>query len=77
MELLRPAEAARRLGISRTSLWRIAKSQSDFPRFFHLAGCRTTVIDGDELGAWVARQKSHATRCADGFGQTAGDKHVQ
>jgi predicted DNA-binding transcriptional regulator AlpA len=62
MELIRPAEAARRLGISRTTLWRLARQPDNgFPRPFSLAGARTTVFDGDELAGWVARQKQHRT----------------
>lgn len=64
-EVIRPAEAARRLGISRTSLWRLAKRAPDFPRFFNLAGCRTTVVDADELAAWLGRQKA-AAQASDG-----------
>lgn len=48
---LRPAQAAKLLGIGESTFWRWAKQRDDFPRPIRL-GTRTTVFDAAMLIAW-------------------------
>lgn len=53
--LLRPSAAARRLGISKSTLWRLVRNDPDFPRPIRL-GPRTTALRLSDLDAWVDRR---------------------
>ncbi|BDB13822.1 helix-turn-helix transcriptional regulator [Acidithiobacillus ferrooxidans] len=53
--ILRPAEAARVLGVSRTTFWRIAKA-ADFPKKICI-GARAVGWSRDDLLAWMEARK--------------------
>jgi prophage regulatory protein len=48
---LRPAQAAKFLGIGESTFWRWAKERDDFPKAIKL-GARITVYPLDKLTAW-------------------------
>lgn len=52
---LRPAAAARFLGIGESTLWRWAKEREDFPKPIRI-GVRTTVWPADALASWLDAQ---------------------
>lgn len=54
---IRPSEAARFLGIARTTLYQWMAQRPDFPKPYHL-GARTTVFRRDELVAWRDAQRA-------------------
>lgn len=58
--LLRPADAARRLGISRSTLWRLKRDDPDFPTVIRLAP-RTIVWRVSDLDAWVDRRAAETS----------------
>lgn len=49
---LRPPQAASHLGISVRQLYRLVKTDSDFPKL-HRLGANTTVIERAALDAWA------------------------
>ena len=53
--ILRPKEAARVLGVSRTTFWRIAKA-ADFPKKIYI-GARAVGLSRDDLLAWMETRK--------------------
>ncbi|CDQ11529.1 conserved protein of unknown function [Acidithiobacillus ferrivorans] len=53
--ILRPKEAARVLGVSRTTFWRIAKAV-DFPKKICI-GARAVGWSRDDLLAWMEARK--------------------
>ena len=55
--VLRPAQAAEKLGISVPTLWRWARERHDFPKPSKL-GERVTIFDESELDAFVASRKA-------------------
>lgn len=58
MTLLSNIEAARRLGVSITALWRLQRSGGDFPKPIRLTGPRgKPQWDESELDAFVARRR--------------------
>jgi prophage regulatory protein len=56
---LRPAQAAKFLGIGESTFWRWAKEREDFPKPIRL-GPRTTVFPLDKLTAWRDAQGQKA-----------------
>lgn len=56
MQILRPKDAAERLGISLSSLYRWAKDRPDFPRIIKL-GPRTSGWRVEDLDAWLSTQQ--------------------
>lgn len=56
---LRPAQAAKFLGIGESTFWRWAKERSDFPKGIKLSP-RTTVYPMDKLAAWRDAQAPQA-----------------
>ena len=52
---LRPAQAAKKLGVGLSTLWVKAKSEPDFPRPVKL-GVRTTIFIEAELDAYLQRR---------------------
>jgi prophage regulatory protein len=57
---VRPAQAAKYLGIGKSTLWLWAKDRPDFPKPIKL-GTRTTVFRQDQLTAWRDAQGKKAT----------------
>ena len=58
--LLRPAAVARRLGVSRSTLWRLSRDDPDFPQSIRLT--RGTVAwRVSELDAWVDRRAGESS----------------
>jgi len=55
MQILRPKDAADRLGISISSLYRWAKDRPDFPRIVKL-GPRTSGWRAEDIDIWVSKQ---------------------
>lgn len=53
---LRPAQAAKKLGVSLPTLWRYARSNPAFPRPIKLSE-RVTVFDESELDGFVASRR--------------------
>jgi|GEM_PF-4888279 len=51
---IRPAEAAKRLGIGLSTFWKFAKNDPDFPRLTKLG--RTTSVSAKDLDAYVAKK---------------------
>lgn len=62
---LRPKQAAQFIGISVNSLWRYARTQSDFPRPVKLSP-RATIFFENELAAWLASRAKRARSAAQG-----------
>lgn len=54
-KMIRPADAAKKLGIGLSTLWRKASDQSDFPKPIKL-GPATTAFFEDELDAYIAER---------------------
>ena len=57
---VRPAKAAERLGVSLPTFWRYARTIADFPKLCKLSDA-VTIVDGDELDAYVERRKNGLT----------------
>lgn len=51
---LRPAEAARRLGIARSTFWKWAKEDPDFPRLIRIG--RTTSVSSIDLDGYISKK---------------------
>ena len=58
--LLRPVDAARYLGISRTTLWRLVRDDPDFPRPIRLRR-RATAFRRTDLDEWVDRRAAETS----------------
>ncbi len=54
---LRPAKVASELGVGLSTMWYYAKNDPTFPKFIKLSP-GVSVIDGDELDAWVASKSA-------------------
>nr|WP_082727603.1 AlpA family phage regulatory protein [Burkholderia mayonis] len=52
---LRPKQAAKYIGVSQTSLWRYARTRSDFPKPIRLTEGVTVFFEA-ELDAWMAQR---------------------
>lgn len=57
LRFMRPAQVAKFLGTSPTTLWRWVRNIPDFPKPIKL-GAGTTVWDEAELIAWVETKKA-------------------
>lgn len=51
IQLLRPRDAAKRLGIALSTFWLWAKNDPDFPRLIRLG--KTTSVSASDLDAYV------------------------
>ena len=60
----RPAAAAQKLGISVATLWRLHRNDPTFPKFVKLTE-RCTVIDDDELDAYVEKRDAETSEVAE------------
>jgi predicted DNA-binding transcriptional regulator AlpA len=63
--ILRPNEAAERLGVARSTLWRWAKDPN-FPRKYKLSAGGAVGWSEDELAAWLERQRAQDEACVRG-----------
>lgn len=61
--VLRPAQAAIKLGIGLSTLWRYTKSQSDFPQPIHLSP-RVTVFMETHLDEYLAKRAAESKQAA-------------
>lgn len=61
MHLERPKETAQRLGISKVTLWRWARSQPGFPQPYQL-GPTAIGFDVAEIEAWVQGRRRPDTQ---------------
>ena len=58
--LLRPSAVARRLGVSRSTLWRLSRNDPDFPKSIGLTrGAVAWRVS--ELDAWVDRRAGESS----------------
>jgi prophage regulatory protein len=55
-ELLRPAQAAQYLGMSRSRLWRLSETDSTFPRKIVISARTVGWLRGDLLN-WLQQQR--------------------
>ena len=61
MQILRPKDAADRLGISLSSLYRWAKDRPDFPTIIKL-GPKTSGWSAEDLDDWLSKQYKSEVR---------------
>jgi prophage regulatory protein len=63
-QILRPAEVAKKLGVSRSTVWRYTK-RPDWPRFVRIGPGAVGVIES-ELDDWIDRQRANVQGVAAG-----------
>jgi predicted DNA-binding transcriptional regulator AlpA len=63
-QVLRPAQASERMGVSLSTFWRLVRRDPAFPRPFKLGGpsSRTTVVDADALSAWLTECRNASSQ---------------